>query len=837
MPIATATRPITPGQIRRGLGLNITAGSLGMVWVAVALNVPFVMLLEALGTNGVTLGVFSTVRQAAIVAQIPGSLVMERASRRKPLWGTLAILHRALWLVPAWLAWRMPQAPQTLNLILAAVVISTIVECLAAPAWHSWMADLVPPQIRGQFWGTRQAVVTATFLVAIGIAGFVLDLIPVGTDGALTGFALVVACSAVFGVADIIVHLGVPEPARRPALKGRSWFDRLVAPLQHPSFRNLALSMGIWGFACTMSGTFNAIYLKRAFHVSYTGLSALTICGALSTVLASIYGGYLIDRIGARAFAVILMCVAPLCGSVWFFVTATPMVFDLPLLGTLRTSQALLIVCAATFVSGGLYSSVGLCHMSLLGALAPKRERTLAMAEHWTLVGLVGATGPLFGGKIVDLFTAHPCPLFLFGDTRFDFTQMLAALHAVVIWVLAVPFMLRVRARREPLNVGEAFERVVMVNPLRFASGVYHARILSSPSRSAKRRRAAEAIGDAGVEIAIADLVAKLDDPSSDVREATAAALGRIGGPEATDALLRKLDDPSSDLLVAVLRALRAEPEPALAPRLLPFLNHGDTQVVRETIRTLGELRNRLAVPPLTDLLHRTRSDVMIAAASEALGKLGDISAVYVILPRMRTAAAPAVRRTMAVACGDLLGRPDGFYRLLIREEKAHGSAISRLLKGARRTLRHNRGLRPGDAPSLAAGLQRLEALYEADQFLECITIVREMAVRIADARLGIRFDGDLRHFLEQTDRVDPRFTVGAWYVAILEGVFARAGASASLAVVRDRLEVQLAVYLLATWIDDIDRAPRRPAAGVLSLTGAADRYGPLPHEPPSEEP
>lgn len=57
----------------------------------------------------------------------------------------------------------------------------------------------------------------------------------------------------------------------------------------------------------------------------------------------------------------------------------------------------------------------------------------------------------------------------------------------------------------------------------------------------------------------------------------------------------------------------------------------------------------------------------LVAITAETLGHFGDISAVYEILPRFRTAVTPFMRRALAAACGDLLGQPDRFYELLTR--------------------------------------------------------------------------------------------------------------------------------------------------------------------------
>ena len=53
--------------------------------------------------------------------------------------------------------------------ILAAVAFSFLIEGFAAPSWTSWMADLVPPALRGRFWGQRQALVNLVSLITIAI--------------------------------------------------------------------------------------------------------------------------------------------------------------------------------------------------------------------------------------------------------------------------------------------------------------------------------------------------------------------------------------------------------------------------------------------------------------------------------------------------------------------------------------------------------------------------------------------------------------------------------------------------------------------------------------------
>ena len=799
--------PLSDRQIQRGLRLNFLAGCLGMLWVAVAMNMPYVMLLEALGASGMTQGIAATIGQLAIGAQIPGALFVESLQRRKLFWAVGAIIHRLMWITPAAVAWFMPGEPSAARLIIIMTSLSSVVANATASGWHSWMADLVPEARRGRFWASRQAVTMSAFLIGIGAAGYALDHIrSIPGSRPMMGFAVVFAVATVFGLADILVHLAVPEPVPRRTRLSRGVWSRLIAPMQHPSFRRLALSMGMWVLACGVIGPFGTLYLKRTFAASYTELSIITIAASISTVIAGLGAGYLIDRVGPRPVGAVMMVLGPCFGAVWFLLTDTPVTLHVPFLPPLVTSQAVLLISFSGLLNAGIYSCVGLSHMTMLGAIAPKRGRTLAMAVHWTLIGIMGAAGPMLGGYIVDRFPAGGLSWNLIGGTRVHFIHLLALIHMGVCWLLALPVFMSVRVRREPMGVIDAFNRIVLVNPLRFTSGIYHARVITSPVTRDRRARAVEAVGEAGAEIALSDVVARLSDPSIDVREASVHSLGLIGTAPAVEALQRVVSDPHSDMRVQALRALRVYATPVIVPDLVALLSNENVEVAREAARTLGMTRDVRAIPPLLDLLHATRHDAVALAAAEALGKLGDVTAVYGILPRMRTTPHPVFRRAFAVSAGDLMGAPDLFYRVLTREDQSHGSGVADLLDRLRSAIQQidEAECRPADGLTDRL-IEALDASYEARDLRACAHAAFKLAVLLADLRYGVTPGTDSTFaFLSRLEAIDPRFAAGAWYAAILDGAFNQGRASLTLAAAREWIEIQLVIFILSSWSEAI---------------------------------
>ncbi len=326
------------------------------------------------------------------------------------------------------------------------------------------------------------------------------------------------------------------------------------------------------------------------------------------------------------------------------------------------------------------------------------------------------------------------------------------------------------------------------------------------------------------------DLCAKLSDPSLDVREAAVASLGQIASNEAIASLLRALGAPSSDLTVPALRALRdalrerpgglsvvallqAETDTdwtrAIVTAVAPLLAHANLEVVREAARLLGLTPDPAARTALIDLLHATRHDPVALAAAAALGRQGDVLAVYEIIPRMRASRSNAAEKAFAVAAGDLLGTPGGFYEMLTKEEQTHNSALSGLvgrLTASSQRLDADRNSR--FLAEMGQALAGIEDRYEARDLPACAAAVLRIARLFAQHRYQLAEDLELFRFLPELEQRDPRFAAGAWFISLLHGAFARADAPPALRPVRSLVEIQLAVYILSSWADGLHGAP-----------------------------
>ena len=135
----------------------------------------------------------------------------------------VAITHRALWFVLALLPFVWPQRAclrEPLLLIFIVGLSDMLGQASTAP-WLSWMADLLPPDRAGRFWGVRQRVLAVFLIVSSLLYGWLLDA---GNRAPhpLLGFTWVFVLTGLFGVADIVVHIRVIEPKPTPPRPGQS---------------------------------------------------------------------------------------------------------------------------------------------------------------------------------------------------------------------------------------------------------------------------------------------------------------------------------------------------------------------------------------------------------------------------------------------------------------------------------------------------------------------------------------------------------------------------------------------------------------------------------------
>jgi MFS family permease len=797
--VSTTGKIITERDLRQGMSLSNIAIVFAMIF-ATAGGMPLTMLMERLHASGKLVGLLSTVALTAGVFQVFSALLTERLPSRKPMWFWNCLIHRALWVVVPILLFLgatvfpglMPHLPV---LLIVALGISSVFASMGSAPWLSWMSDFLPDHLRGRFWAMRNAFVYGSMLVAVFVFGWIMDRFP--TDQSLlgfTGFIIVFAIAVIFGVADVFVHNRVQEPVPHREKEHVAPARAFLAALKNREFVRIMMCVGIWNFAIFLSAPFGAIFLKETYHVTYSHLSYTAVAAGIGGILGAFVARLVVDRMGARTLSAISLILFGGFVLVWFFMSDSAVSFRIPFLGSFILPQSILVLLIVNVPCSLCAALIGTCQTTLVTSRAPEEHRTLAIALYQGVIGLMGAGGAFIGGYLMDqyreFFASSPFPFQLPLGDSFSYFHVIVLIQLAFIWLVLVPLHLRLQESSEGVSFRNVILGMVTSNPMRMVTNMFNLHTLQSSPVPDRKTRAIRGLGESRTAIAVFDLISQLDDSDAEVREEAAMALGRIGNPQAIEGLLAKFEDVDSVIAPEIAKALRKSKDPRTVSALMRKLVVGDATIQVESARTLGIIGDKRAVQSLLDLLYASRDEKVISASSEALARLGEMDAIFKILPRMRETHNAVLKRSMGCAVGDLLGTPGEFYRVLHGEQQAYGEMIGKLIgKLKEQVSEASREKLTQSGQNIIARLEQLESAFLLRDYTGCVNQSLDLAIALSALKYGIQYGGDAEVFVEVLIWHDQRFGVGTWYLDLLR----QGGAP-------DQLEAMLAMYFLSTW-------------------------------------
>ena len=657
MPADTAGRPITPSDLRRAMHINIAAGIMGAAWYTVCApqQILTVFYKNDLGATPGELGNMVALVQVASLFHLLAIFVYNRSLARKPSWMVGHIMHRLLGFVLAGVSIYVAQGgdkPLGAKIVTGGLVVSWVLMTATASGWWSWMADLIPENIRATFFGRRATIVRAVNLVWFFGATFALDHFKI--VDIFYVYAAIFAVGGLVGVLDILLHAAIPEPAAKAERQRIGWRG-FTEPLMNRNFLGFSLAIGAWSFSTNVLGPFVAPYITAdvgqggiGAPMTWLGINAAIIL--VTMVATGTAWGIVMDRFGRKP-AVLLGALHPL--PMWvgcFFMTPSNYPYML-----------IITAVIAGVLAPGFWDGIG----QLMLTLTPQKNRNAYLSWHMALVAVISAGGSLLGGHLGDLLSTFHYELwqgFVIGGFH------VVALVSGVLSIGSVLVLLKIREGSER-PVGFVVSRL-------FTPGVFRTFLnlstIGGAPRSDDAVRALRTMDGASSHIAIDEMVHRLDDPDPEVREEAARALGRIGSTdaEAVDALVARLKDPQSTIRPDAAQALGQICDPRAIPALLeglacPLPEVQDAcayalQAIKKpgrSTRTARALRRTedASDAPVAELVGRLEDPdpVVREEAARALGRVGSAEAVDALIRRLldRTSA---ICSDAALALGDI---------------------------------------------------------------------------------------------------------------------------------------------------------------------------------------
>ncbi len=741
---ARAPQAVSGARLTRALNLNITGAVMAHAWFSVCgpQQVFNVFFKNHLGASAFTLGLLVSMLSFSSVFSLLAVAMFTRPRRRKPIWMTAHVVARAIGFVLAGVSLleaRTGDKALAVRVILLSMPLAWALMNATASGWWAWMADLIPEGRRATFFGRRSAIIFAVNMSWVFLVTVFLDE-PANPSLA---YGLVFAVSGVFGVVDILLYLAIPDPARLAVggeASARLSLSAFVEPLRSGQFVRFCLAVGLAMLSINVLAPFIPPYITdpAAVGAPYTWLGIMTVISQLTWVGSVRTWGALMDRFGRKP-VVALCSLFPLAWLAYLAVGPRSYVVLLPLISLL-----------GGVLAPGFYEGIN----QLMLSLTPERNRTTFVAWYLAIIGVIGAGGSLLGGALASNARA------------------LAALpgepfHAVIVVAEALTVAsFLVLTRIDEGRKTSTFDIVTRLATPNVVRNLLNMSIIGAAEEASRAARALRSVEGAESDLAIDDIVARLTDPDREVREEAARALGRIGSPESFDALAAQLRDRESSIRPEAARALGKVGDRRAVPLLLEALEDPSVELQAAAAEALGDLDSRESAQTLLAMLRGNRADRVKAQGAEAISQMGILDAVREILPLMHSTPNDVLRRQLAIALGNLLGRPGEFYRYVTGESGRSGTRAERLAADAERAVR--RLVRSVSPEARAAILSRCAAAreaFDAGDHERVIGAVHDLLFVLALFRHettppACRGSGSV---LEQTLERDQRLGVALW--------------------------------------------------------------------------
>ncbi len=393
--------------LRRSLRIVTIAWMFGSTWM-VAIGGATVLNFGALaGFSDFHWAMLTTIAFAATLAQVPASYLVERTGLRKFMFIHAVTLGRFMWvligLVPLLLLWTGGPG-LAIWAMFGLSLIGWILGHLGAPAWTTWMGDLIPSRIRGRYFARRNVYAICVQIIVTIALGVLFDrVVPAELRQALRDRQLlaeqlprlVYVLSAVYiaaglsGMVDILLFARVRELVRAAPPAPIRLTDVIREPLRDRRFVRYVAGISTTTLGTALAMAFYGPLAQKHLELSNTWLNiTLMICGPIGAILSSRLWGRLIDRWGRRP--VLLISTAGVALTMWGWLLIPP---------AEPWRYALSLV---TFVSGIAWTGIGMGQFNMLLTFTDHGGRSTFVAASSVIVSLAGVAGSQIGAAIAS---------------------------------------------------------------------------------------------------------------------------------------------------------------------------------------------------------------------------------------------------------------------------------------------------------------------------------------------------------------------------------------------------------------------------------------------------
>lgn len=389
---------ISESQLKAGLRWLTLEGMVSMGFSSIVGSGFLAAFALALGANNLQIGLLAATPSITQLLQIAAVLLIEKFRWRKAITVLAWLPAQLFWFAIAAIPFLAPApSPLAVTLLLAMMIVRGLLGAITNCGWNTWVCDLVPKNILGNFFA-RRSILSTTATVVFGLAGaFFVDYWGSRGTGAqaVQGYSYVIAFGALFmGMLSPIFMSLMPEPPMQPPPERMPLVQTLVAPLNDKNFKWLLWFFLGWSFASGLALPFFSVYMLQKIGIPISTVIALYVLSQIFSILFLRVWGSLEDKFGNKVILSLSVSLYLLVVLGWVFTLMPERHFlTIPLLIALHV------------FAGIANAGVGLTTSTIGLKLAPREQATSYLSGISLALNIGSGLGPLAGGFLADFFS------------------------------------------------------------------------------------------------------------------------------------------------------------------------------------------------------------------------------------------------------------------------------------------------------------------------------------------------------------------------------------------------------------------------------------------------
>ncbi len=450
-------------------------------------NMPFLIgfAVKALGWSDRAIGLLAATPFLCLFLQPPITIFLQRHWSLHRIMAVTFVANALPWLVTLSFPW----LGESKHALFAAIVfISNLGNAVCGVAWSASISELVPLNIRGKYFGTRNLMFGFWSLAAVLVAGQFAEHF--GNAIWIFGIIFSIAAGARLIGLFFLTRMKFPprvmerQPQRAP-------LETFTAVFRDKNFVRLLLFTGVFGLFFNAGQPFYSVFVLKELSFTLGDLVVLTTLQTIGLLVSLRTWGVLVDRFGNKP---VMLTTA----LTWLVFSGVSWLLASPAHhGHLYVTYFITGFMLAGFQNMGQFN--------LMIKMVPPENRAHYLSVYFSITNLLIALGPVTGGLVLRHLPENLGRVFGQPFTRY---------HLVIVGSIALCLLtlLILRVVREP--AAKSMRDLVNVmwhmrefNPMLAATSMaeyfFTPRGLGKLARSSLRtwKRHTGVIGDVGEEL------------------------------------------------------------------------------------------------------------------------------------------------------------------------------------------------------------------------------------------------------------------------------------------------------------------------------------------------